>query len=157
MGLTEAHDNTLLNVFQSSLLVWLPALSQYRSSQLHQQCLIGHCFSLGLFFFKFSALLLSPFITLQYNTPLPFMLKSRISFDKIYFILSILLDYYQNTNGNLAPLLLLLYNWILDCLVLCGWGLFFTPIQADWTLKASRLKEQNLWSAPCHFTFLALY
>lgn len=36
--------------------------------------------------------------------------KRKDSFDKIYFMLSILLDYYQNTNGNLAHLLLLLYN-----------------------------------------------
>lgn len=65
-------------------------------------------------FFLFSAILLSPFITLQYNMPPPLHVKKydnrKDSFDKIYLILSILLDYYQNTNGNLAHLLLLLYN-----------------------------------------------
>lgn len=51
-----------LTWFQSNLLVWVPALSPDRSSQLHQQCLIGH-FNLG----RFSLFFLSHYFQLLYH------------------------------------------------------------------------------------------
>ncbi len=141
-----------LSSFQSNLLVWLPALSPYRSSQLHQQCFIGHCFNLGGFFL-FSAPSSPPSITLQCKKSLLSTpqcrkkIKGELVFDTFYFILSIHISPFQdwqksdychhyhhhdttvrisrNTNENQTLSVAVwdaLGHIVLAC-GLCGWGL----------------------------------
>lgn len=79
--------NHCLSSFQFKVLVWLPALSPYRSSQHHRRCLIGHCSLTNLqCIFIFSS-----FITSIHhcNTSLLSTLERRYKENKFHFILSI--------------------------------------------------------------------